>query len=92
MEKEAFLTIEELNHAWKNWLCFHRGLYCEETETRFFDYCHSHEQSFIDDPLDWDSDVEKFHVARDTAHRVKLAASTNWHAVFKAYYVKHPWK
>lgn len=92
--KEAYITIEELKQAWKNWIYFHKGIECEEVETRFYMYCHTLEQSFIDDLLDWDAnnDVKKMHVAKGTANRIKSAASTHFNTILNAYYIRNPWK
>ena len=96
---DSSVTISEIEQAWENWLTFHRGIDCEETEERFFAYCHSYEQSFVDDLLDWESysfDEHKYgdirHVAASTADRIKLAASPHFNTILNAYYAKHPWK
>lgn len=91
-EKTSYVTNAELTKAWENWLYFHRGINCEETESRFFAYMHTQEQSFIDDCLDWDNEKGPYHVAADTAVRVIQAAGSYFNAIFSAYYAKHPWK
>lgn len=85
------VTNHEVWEAWQHWLHFHRGINCSETEERFFAYCHTFEQSFADDPLDWDSDQLTFKVCDDTAKRVKQAAGPHFNTIFEAYYAKHPW-
>lgn len=90
-EKTSYITNSELRKAWKNWLYFHRGIHCEETEERFFKYCHTVEQSFIDDMLNWDDGKATYHVAQDTAQRVVKAAGPYFNTIFSAYYAKHPW-
>lgn len=91
MNADTFITHETLTQAWANWLQHHHGLQCEEVEERFFTYCHSLEQSFIDDPLDWENDNDQYHVAADTAHRINLLAGPHFNTVISAYYAKHPW-
>lgn len=92
-EKTTYITHETLNQAWNNWLHFHRGIHCEETELRFYTYCHSLEQSFVDDALNWDDDdLWTHHVAASTAYRVNLLAGPNFNMIIRAYYVNHPWK
>jgi hypothetical protein len=97
--KDDYITVGEISQAWENWLTFHKGIHCEETEERFFTYCHSIEQSFVDDLLDWSvvdderpEDGDKRHVAANTASRIRLAASHHFNAILNAYYIKHPWK
>lgn len=92
MEKTAYVTNLELRTAWQNWLYFHKGLHCEEVEIRFFNYCHTVKQSFIDDSLDWDNDGDRYHVAVDTAQRIKQLAGSYSETICKAYYIKNPWK
>jgi len=97
--KDAYVHVSEIEKAYDNWLYFHRGIQCEETEARFFTYCHTVEQSFVDDLLDWGSysfDDQRFgenrHVASSTAQRIKMVAGPHWNTVLNAYYAKHPWK
>ena len=97
--KDSYVTVTEIEQAWNNWLYFHKGVHCEEVEERFFTYCHSLEQSFVDDLLDWRSDHDderaygdQRHVAASTTQRIKLAASPHFNTILNAYYVKHPWK
>lgn len=93
MEKDTKITHEELRLAWRNWLYFHRGIDCDETEERFYAYCHSLEQSFVDDILDWDEHTDQpIIVAADTARNIRQCASIHFDAILNAYYVTHPWK
>lgn len=89
--QEVYITSAELEKAWDNWLYFHRGLHCEETEERFFTYCHSTEQSFVDDMLLLEDPENKF-VCAETAQKVRQCASPHFNTVLAAYYAKHPWK
>jgi len=96
---DSTVTITEVAQAWDNWLTFHHGISCDKTEEQFFSYCHSLEQSFIDDLLDWGSysfDDQRFgetrHVAASTAHRIKMMAGPHYHTIANAYYANHPWK
>lgn len=96
---DSTVTITEITQAWDNWLTFHRGINCEETMERFFTYCHSVPQSFVDDLLDWEAGCvdercydDTRHVASSTAQRVKMLAGPYFNAVVSAYYAKHPWK
>jgi len=93
--KEAYVHVNEIEQAWRNWMTAHYGIHCEETEERFFSYCHSVEQSFVDDLLDWQSysfDDQRFgenrHVAASTAKRIKMMASQHFHAIVKMYYAR----
>lgn len=97
--KDNTITVAEIRQAWGNWLTYHRGIHCEETEERFFTYCHNLEQSFVDDLLDWTADHDdereygdRRQVATSTANRIRLAASHHFNTVLNAYYIKHPWK
>ena len=90
--REEYITNQELTQAWENWLHFHRGIHCEETEERFFAYCRSLEQNWIDAPLDWSNGEETYHVARSTAQRIKKLLSPNYNTWLEAYYINHPWK
>jgi len=90
--KEAYITSEEVTKAHDNWVYFHKGLICDESEERFFTYCHSQAQSFVDDVLDWDNGEETYHVAGSTAQRIKQLGSPHFHAILEAWYAKHPWK
>lgn len=82
---------EVLNKAWLNWLDFHHGIDCEETMERFCEFIDpgdTNEQS-----LDyWDNDGEEYEVTSEIAHRLRLASSMDHHAIFKAHYVRNPWK
>ena len=97
--KEAYVHVNEIERAWHNWMTAHYGIHCEETEERFFSYCHSVEQSRVDDLLDWGSfsfDDQKFgetrHVAASTANRIKMMAGPHFQTIVSVYYAKHPWK
>lgn len=86
------VTYEEFNRAEENWYEGHYGLRCEEAETRFFTYCHSLEQSFVDNVLGGDGDDGVYKVAASTAQRIRLLASPNFKTIIEAYYKRHPWK
>lgn len=96
---DATVTRAEIEQAWNNWLSFHHGLNCDETQLRFFNYCHSLEQDHVDDLLDWGSehdDVRHYgdprQVAASTAQRIKLLAGPYFNAIISLYYAKFPWK
>ena len=93
MHRMVTIDNATLTKAWENWLHFHRGVHCEEVETRFFNYVHpDYELSFVDDVLDWDGDEDIHYVLPDTAYRLTLAAGPHAETIFKAHYAKHPRK
>lgn len=79
---------QTLQQAEDNWYQVHFNIRCDETMDRYFNYCHSLEQSFIDDQLLPENDEEYYYVAPDTAHRIKLLAGPNAETVVKAWYAK----
>lgn len=83
------LQQETVTKAWENWLEFHYGLHCEEVMDRFFKLIDPGDRYGLDP---WDHDVETYKVAPDVAHRVRAAAGSHYHAIFKANYIKNPWK
>lgn len=89
MHRMVKIDNETLRKAEENWYKVHFGIRCEETMERYFNYCHSHEQSFIDDELTPEDDSLFYYVAPETANRIKLLASPNAETVVRAYYAKY---
>jgi hypothetical protein len=85
------VSAEECLQAEDNWYQAHYGIRCEETMERFFKYCHSLEQSRVDDQL-LAEDPSIKRVASSTANRIRLLASPHFKTVVNAYYAKYPWK
>lgn len=83
------IPAEQVERAWNNWLKFHYGIHCDETETRFFTFLDPDDSN--EQVIDWDED-EDLHCFADIAHKLRLLSSPHFHAVIHAHYVQHPWK
>lgn len=85
------LPWEVLNKAWENWLNFHYGIHCEETMERFCNFVDTEDTN--EQVLDfWNGDEEYYEMFPDIAHSLRLASGLDHHAIFKAHYVRNPWR
>lgn len=90
MHRMVKIDNATLQRAEENWYRAHYHVRCEEVMNRYFAYCHSVDQSFIDDMLTSEDDSDFYYVAPETADRIKMLASPHYETIVRAYYAKNP--